>query len=92
MITASLPFTEVAGEKLNSEQSAYLDGLFAGLRNRGLSFGDVEPNPAAQPAKATAADLIFEERVKRELHPLDAYPVRRCGNIFCNYSKKMKKS
>ncbi len=74
MSTATLPFTEVAGQKLTSEQSAYLEGLFAGLRNRGLSFADVEPNPAAQPAKAKA-DLIFEERVKRELHPLDAYPV-----------------
>jgi ferredoxin-nitrite reductase len=25
-------------------------------------------------AKASLDDLIFEERVKRELHPLDAYP------------------
>lgn len=75
MSTATLPFTEVAGQKLTGEQSAYLEGLFAGLRNRGLSFADVEPNPAAQPAKALAPDLIFEERVKRELHPLDAYPV-----------------
>ena len=74
MSTATLPFTEVAGQKLNGEQSAYLEGLFTGLRNRGLSFVDVEPNPAAQPAKATA-DLIFEERVKRELHPLDAFDV-----------------
>ena len=75
MSIATLPFTEVAGQKLSGEQSAYLDGLFAGLRNRGLSFSDVESNPAAQPAKAAAADLIFEERVKRELHPLDAFDV-----------------
>ena len=75
MSNATLPFTEVAGQKLNGEQSAYLEGLFTGLRNRGLSFADVEPNPAAQPAKALAADLIFEERVKRELHPLDAFDV-----------------
>ena len=75
MSTATLPFTEVAGQKLTGEQSAYLEGLFAGLRNRGLSFADVEPNPAGQPAKAATADLIFEERVKRELHPLDAYSV-----------------
>jgi len=71
MTAPTLPFTEVAGQSLNSEQSAYLEGLFAGLRNRGLSFGDVAPNPVAAPP----ADLIFEERVKRELHPLDAYPV-----------------
>ena len=75
MSNATLPFTEVAGQKLNGEQSAYLEGLFTGLRNRGLSFADVEPNPAAQPAKALAADLIFEERLKRELHPLDAFDV-----------------
>ena len=75
MSNATLPFTEVAGQKLNGEQSAYLEGLFTGLRNRGLSFADVEPNPAAQPAKALVADLIFEERVKRELHPLDAFDV-----------------
>ena len=71
MSAASLPFTEVAGKKLDGEQTAYLDGLFAGLRNRGLTFGEVEPNPAAKPS--ATADLIFEERVKRELHPLDAY-------------------
>ncbi len=71
MSAASLPFTEVAGKKLDGEQTAYLDGLFAGLRNRGVTFGDVEPNPAAKPS--ATADLIFEERVKRELHPLDAY-------------------
>jgi len=75
MSNATLPFTEVAGQKLNGEQSAYLEGLFTGLRNRGLCFADVEPNPAAQPAKALVADLIFEERVKRELHPLDAFDV-----------------
>lgn len=75
-MSTALPFSEVAGQKLNGEQSAYLEGLFAGLRNRGLSFGDVEPNPAAQSSKAPPlTDLIFEERVKRELHPLDAYPV-----------------
>ncbi|MBI3417677.1 MAG: NirA family protein [Verrucomicrobia bacterium] len=66
------PFTEVAGQKLAPEQSAYLDGFFAGLRNRGLTFGDVAPNPAAAP---NLDDLIPEERIKRELHPLDAYPL-----------------
>ncbi|MBL9172766.1 MAG: NirA family protein [Verrucomicrobiales bacterium] len=67
--------TEISGQKLTTEQTAYLDGLFAGLRNRGLSFGDVEPNPAAAPRPAPAADLIPEERIKRDLHPLDAYPL-----------------
>lgn len=70
-----MPFTEIAGQKLNGEQTAYLEGLFAGLRNRGLSFGDVLPNPAAAPAKPNFDDLIPEERIKHELHPLDAYPL-----------------
>lgn len=70
-----MPFTEIAGQKLSSEQTAYLEGLFSGLRNRGLTFGDVLPNPAAAPAKPNLDDLIPEERIKRELHPLDAYPL-----------------
>jgi ferredoxin-nitrite reductase len=70
-----MKLTEIAGQKLNAEQSAYLEGMFAGLRNRGLSFGDVLPNPAAVPAKPNLDDLIPEERIKQELHPLDAYPL-----------------
>src|ERR1041385_5198236 len=50
-----------------AEQKEYLAGLFAGVTARGQKFSDVEPAPTP------AADLIFEERVKRELHPLDAY-------------------
>jgi len=48
------------------EQKEYLAGLFAGAAARGQKFSDVEPAPSQD-------DLIFEERVKRELHPLDAY-------------------
>jgi ferredoxin-nitrite reductase len=50
----------------SAEQKEYLAGLLAGVAARGHKFSDVEPAP--QPV-----DLIFEERVKRELHPLDAY-------------------
>ncbi|HYE31381.1 MAG TPA: NirA family protein [Methylomirabilota bacterium] len=71
----TLPFDQIHGEKLSPEQTSYLKGLFAGLANRGLSFSDVAPNPAAAPGKTAVEDLIFEERVKRELHPLDAYPL-----------------
>ncbi len=53
-----------------AEQKEYLAGLFAGIAARGVRFSDVEPAPAAE---AKTEDLIFEERVKRELHPLDAY-------------------
>ena len=70
-----MTFSEIAGQKLSGEQTAYLDGLFAGLRNRGLSFGDVSPAPAAASKLPDLDDLIPEERIKRELHPLDAYPL-----------------
>ncbi len=48
------------------EQREYISGLFAGIAVRGKSFSDVEPKPEE-------GDLTFEERVKRDLHPLDAY-------------------
>src|SRR5580765_7031444 len=72
-MSATLPFTEIAGQKLSGEQTAYLEGLFAGLRNRGLTFSDVESPPPVRSPKPPLDELIFEERVKRELHPLDAY-------------------
>ncbi len=71
----SPPVTEIAGHKLTVEQTSYLEGWFAGLRNRGFAFSDVAPNPAAEPSRAHLEDLIPEERIKRELHPLDAYPL-----------------
>src|SRR5688572_6300180 len=72
-----VPFQQIPGAPLTGEQRAYLDGLFTGLQNRGLSFGDVEPNPVS--ATSPIADVLpenytTEERLKRELHPLDAYP------------------
>jgi ferredoxin-nitrite reductase len=72
-MTTTLPLQHIKGEPLTESQRDYLDGFFAGLAARGLRFSDVEP--AHQPQKTPPpADLIFEERVKRELHPLDAYP------------------
>ena len=53
-------------DQLGDEQRAYLEGLFAGLANRGFKFSDVEANPAAAPGRPKADEnLIFEERVKR---------------------------
>src|SRR5215467_1278079 len=70
---ATIPINEIKGEPLTGAQRDYLEGFFAGLAARGLKFSDVESKP--QPEKPVQAeDLIFEERVKRELHPLDAYP------------------
>lgn len=73
------PLPEIPGGPLTSEQQAYLQGLFAGLKNRGLTFGDVEPNPVASAAAAMTTPALpenytAEERIKRELDPLDAYP------------------
>jgi len=58
------------GQTFSSEQKEYLTGLFAGVAARGVGFGDAAPSAEA---KLALEDLIFEERVKRELHPLDAY-------------------
>src|SRR4030095_13761821 len=58
----------IATAGFTAEQKEYLVGFFAGVGARGKSFADVEP---ANTAKTEA--LIFEERVKRELHPLDSY-------------------
>lgn len=77
MSDRTLPFDRVQGAELTTEQRSYLEGLFAGLRNRGLTFADVEPKPAgASGANGSSVEnLTQEERIKRELHPLDAYSV-----------------
>src|SRR5438132_1150205 len=82
MSNSTLDFKEIAGEKLSSEQSRYLEGFFAGLKQRGVAFKDIEALPAA-PTTPTPAPGAFalpenatnEERIKQELHPLDAYPL-----------------
>ena len=56
----------LASAGFTPEQKEYLSGLFAGAAARGKTFADVEPAPQNE-------DLILEERIKRELHPLDAY-------------------
>jgi ferredoxin-nitrite reductase len=63
MNNATLP-EPAAG--FSAEQKEYLAGLFAGAAVRGQKFSDAAPTPSHE-------DLILEERVKRELHPLDAY-------------------
>jgi ferredoxin-nitrite reductase len=56
----------LASAGFTPEQKEYLSGLFAGAAARGKSFAELEPAPQLD-------DLIAEERIKRELHPLDAY-------------------
>jgi ferredoxin-nitrite reductase len=69
------PVAAAAGEAgFNVEQRQYLEGFFAGVRARGVSFEDLGALPAASaPAPPAGLDeLTKEERIKRELHPLDA--------------------
>src|SRR5258708_3858099 len=73
MSATEIPVQHINGEPLNDEQRQYLDGFFAGLAARGVKFSDVEDAPMVE-KKVSPDDLIFEERVKHELHPLDAYP------------------
>ncbi|HEY3900443.1 MAG TPA: NirA family protein [Chthoniobacter sp.] len=72
--TLTPPITAINGQPLNDEQTQYLTGFFAGVAARGQRFSDVVAGPVAEKT-VSVDDLIFEERVKRELHPLDAYPV-----------------
>src|ERR1700744_3033615 len=72
--TLILPVTAINGQPLTDEQKQYLTGFFAGVAARGQRFSDVVAAPAVEKT-VSVDDLIFEERVKRELHPLDAYPV-----------------
>lgn len=63
---------------MNPEQTSYLEGLFAGLQNRGVQFSDIMADPAAPAAGQPVVDLddlIFEEQVKQKMHPLDSHPL-----------------
>ena len=68
MSNTSLPEPETVSGGFSPEQKEYLAGVFAGVAARGARFADV-----AAPPETRHEDLIYEERVKRELHPLDAY-------------------
>lgn len=73
-MSTALPISAINGDPLSPEQTNYLAGFFAGVAARGQRFTDVEAAPAVE-RTVSHEDLIFEERVKKELHPLDAYPV-----------------
>ncbi len=74
MSTAAFPINTINGDPLSPEQTNYLTGFFAGVSARGQRFTDAEGAPAVGKT-VSQEDLIFEERVKKELHPLDSYPV-----------------
>jgi len=67
------PVQHLNGAPLTDEQERYLTGFFAGIAARGIRFADAGPEPAAGQQGLASDDLILEERIKRELHPLDAY-------------------
>ncbi len=64
-------------------QKQYLEGFFSGAQLRGgLRFGDVEPAPERGPDAGPKVKLCKEEKLKLELHPLDAYPeIRRKAQL-----------
>ena len=73
-----LALKEINGQPLTVEQTSYLDGLFAGIRNRGLTFEEVGSAPSSRTKNEltnAAQDLIFEEEVKQKSSPLDAFPL-----------------
>jgi len=63
-------FQVIEGRPVTAEQRNYLKGFFYGLAAKGVTFGDLG---AAGPAAEPEVELIREERIKREEHPLDSY-------------------
>ncbi len=75
LMNATLPPPPAAAD-FTDPQKRYLEGFFAGIAARGVSFSDLSPAPvAAAPVAETGPsldELTKEERIKRELHPFDA--------------------
>ncbi len=69
---SSLP--SEAAPDFSADQKRYLEGFFAGVAARGVSFGDLASAPSIPSVASgpTLDDLTKEERIKRELHPFDA--------------------
>lgn len=63
----------IKGQALDTVQQQYLEGFFAGVSQRGFSFGDLGLAPSAAQPKEDLDSLTAEERIKREEHPLDSY-------------------
>jgi ferredoxin-nitrite reductase len=65
-------FDTIEGKSLTLEQKTYLNGFFSGMASKGVTFGDVagmlEPS-----GKLDDTPLIWEERIKKEEHPLESY-------------------
>jgi hypothetical protein len=65
-------FDVIEGKPLTLEQKTYLNGFFSGIASKGITFGDLAGTLA--PAGTTDdTPLIYEERIKKEEHPLESY-------------------
>jgi len=74
-MTTTLTPKPQAPADFSAEQKNYLQGFFAGLSARGVSFGDLDQTPGAPapvPVGPNLDDLTKEERIKHEMHPFDA--------------------
>lgn len=70
---SALPqFDIIEGQPLTLEQKNYLKGFFSGLASKGVTFGDLAQTTGAKPP-VDETPLIFEERIKKEEHPLESY-------------------
>lgn len=57
---------------MSSDQTQYLDGFFSGMRNRGISFLDVEPEAGPSAEKAKKKKITAEEAIKQSGDPFNA--------------------
>ncbi|MFZ4765231.1 MAG: precorrin-3B synthase, partial [Roseimicrobium sp.] len=74
MFTDLLSYSRSAapdGSDFSTEQKRYLEGFFAALNAKGVSFGDLAPTPAVSTGPKLD-DLTKEERIKHDLHPFDS--------------------
>ncbi len=74
-LPTSLASSAPPGTDFSGEQKRYLEGFFAALNARGVSFGDLAATPGGAAPAAHGPhleDLTKEERIKHDLNPLDA--------------------
>jgi len=69
-----LDIKKMGDDTFTEEQKSYLDGFFAGIKNRGIGFAGLETDPVAAAPKKREKKKIPEERMKEGSHPFDAYP------------------
>ncbi len=65
-------FDVIEGKPLSLEQKTYLNGFFSGMASKGVTFGEVA-GLKPLPEEEAEIPLIYEERIKKEEHPLESY-------------------